>query len=301
MARLVVKRKIVVFAALVLCASAHGQTSTSNSTQTPTNSENTLESARRELKDLPATERTRDILGKSSTLGSAGLPLLPLPGDTANTAARPDPNKAPSANWLQDALNQADSEAAAHRRATDPSLARDRDRPGGYKPVEVPNPFGQYLEQWISPRDLELLRAGQETKKPSEPSQAFVKPWEPPQSQNAGSGRTSDVTGGLLPDAGQTLIPIMPVTTRNPYIEEPDPTVPAPGPNAFLPQNVPGQPQTDRARVPAPLSTLPSATAQGSRPTTPLKPAVTPAQPTNRPPTAPIVDDRKYFPQLRRF
>lgn len=285
----------------MLCASAHGQTSTNNSTQAPTSSDSTLESARRELKDLPATERTRDILGKSSTLGSAGLPLLTLPGDTGNAAARPDPNKAPSANWLQDALNQADSEAAAHRRATDPSLARDRDRPGGYKPVEVPNPFGQYLEQWISPRDLELLRAGQETKKSSEPTQGFVKPWEPPQNQNTGTGRTPDVTGGLLPEAGQSLIPIMPVTTRNPYIDEPDSTVPAPGPNAFLAQNVPGQPPIDRARVPVPLSTLPSATAESSRQAAPLKPAVTPAQPANRPPTAPIVDDRKYFPQLRRF
>jgi len=302
-ARPFVKRKIAVFAALALCASAHGQTSVNSSTTAPSNSENTLESARRELKDLPATERSHDVQGKSSTLSSAGLPSLTLPGDAANTAsARPDPNKTPSANWLQDALNQTDAEAAARRRATDPALSRDRDRPGGYKPAESPNPLGQYLDQWISPRDLELLRAGQDAKKSAEPSQSAPKPWEPSQTQAAGTGRTPDVAGTLLPDLkGQTLIPIMPATARNPYIEEPDSTAPAPDPNAFLSQSLPGQLQNDRAHAPAPLSSLPAAMPQGPRQSAPLKPAVTASQPVTRPPTAPIVDDRKYFPQLRRF
>lgn len=301
MARPFVKRKIAAVAALALCALAHGQTSSSNSTQTPTTDENSLESARRELKDLPAMERSRDVLGKQSGLGSAGLPALTLPGDTGNSSARPDPNKPLSPTWLQDALNRTDAEAAAHRRGNDPTLARERDRPGGYKAIEAPNPLGQYMEQWISPRDLELLRAGQDAKKSNEPTQSFVKPWEPPQTANTAAGFMPDSARAPMSDVPDTpIVPIM-SAPRNPYIDEPVSAAPLPGPNSIIPQVASGQPQADRTHGPDPLPSMSAATPQGSRQPAPLKPAAAATAEPQRPPTAPIVDDRKYFPQLRRF
>lgn len=302
MVRPFVKRKIAVFAALALCAFAHGQTSASNSTPVAATNENTLESARRELKDLPTAERSRDVLGKSTTLGPASLPMLALPGDTGNaTAARPDPNQPPSATWLQDALNQTDAESAAHRRASDSSLSRERDQSSGYKSAEIPNPFGQYLEQWISPHDLELLRAGQDTKKSSESGQAVTKSWEPLKAPSSSSGLTPDGAGSQLSDtAEQSFIPSL-SAARNPYIEEPDLAPPASNPSAISSQAAPGQSQPDRTRVPPPLASIPAATPQGTSQPTPLKPVAAPTEPASPPPTAPIVDDRKYFPQLRRF
>lgn len=305
MVRPFVKRKIAAFAALALCASyAHGQTSSNDSTASSSpapSSDNTLESARRELKELPAAERSRDLHGKSSALSSTALPKLTLPGDVGNTSARPDPNNPPSATWLQDALNQTAAAAAQRRSPSTPTVARDQ--PAGYKPVEAPNPFGPFMEQWISPRDLELLRAGQENKKNSElaPS-ATAKPWEFPSTPASVSGQTPD-TSLNAPGSDAPLIPIIAVA-RNPYIEEPDsPASASGGPNALAPQVLSGQSPSDRdrARVPAPLSSMPTATPQGTRPSTPPKPAATPAEPSARPPTAPLVDDRKYFPQLRRF
>lgn len=301
MARPFVKRKIVVIAAVVLCALAHGQTSSNNSTPSPATDENTLESARRDLKDLPAIERSRDVLGKQSGLGLAGLPALTLPGDAGNSSVRPDPNKPPSATWLQDALNQTDAKAATHRRANDPALGTDRDRPDGYKPVEAPNPLGQYMEQWISPRDLELLRAGQDAKKSNMPTELFVKTWEPSQTANSGAGFMPGSALSPLSDGREApIVPIM-AAPRNPYIEEPDAVSVPPGPNSINPQIASDQAQTDRSRMPAPLSSTPAAMPQGPRQPGPVKPAAaTPTEP-QRPPTAPIIDDRKYFPQLRRF
>ncbi|MFT3870568.1 MAG: hypothetical protein QM715_19125 [Nibricoccus sp.] len=293
------KRNLAVIAALALCALAHGQTSSSNSTQSPATGENTLESARRELKELPALERSRDVLGKHPGLGSAGLPTLTLPGDAGNSTARPDPDKPISTNWLQDALNQTDAEAATRRRSNDSSLVHERDQGGGYKPVEAPNPLGQFMAQWISPRDLELLQAGQDTKKSNGATDPFVKSWEPLRPAGYQSPIT-DVARSPLSEPNDTpLVPIL-AAPRNPYIEEPDST-PPPSPNLMLSPAALGRPQPDRSRGPESLSSLPVASPSGPNQPATLKPAATPVAEPQRPPTAPIVDDRKYFPQLRRF
>lgn len=299
-----VKRNLAVLAALLLCATAHGQTSASTapaSPSAPDTGDNALDSARRELKELPAAERTRDVLAKPSSLGSSGLPTLTLPGDAGGAAPRPGANQPPSATWLQDAAGQVDAEAAANRRAADSSLPRDSsDRAGGYKPAETPNPLGQYLQQWISPRDMELWRAGQETKNPGELS--------PPPATPAHPGDAL-APGGALWDSARTATgadPVVPVlgVTRNPYIDDAELILTAPPPNAISPQATPGLLPADRGRAPGALP--PTVSAAPVSPATPqqpnqLKPATTPAEPPPRPPTAPLVDDRKYFPQLRRF
>lgn len=292
------KRNLAVIAAVALCAVAHGQTSAGSSADSSPPSENTLESAKRELKELPAAERSRDFLGKPS-LGSSNLPTLTLPGDNGS-APRSDQNKTPSDTWLQDAAKQVDAEAAARRRTTDPNFSRDQNRTEGYKPIDPPNPLAQYLEQWISPRDLELLHAGQESKSGPDSTAFFKKTADKPSNLSPSAGLPTDFANPSLAVA-QTgpVVPLQP-QLHNPYIEETEPSPTLANPNTLLPQASSVTGPADRARVLPSLSSSPDIAPQDTPKSQSQKPAVSP-NPPDRPPTAPIIDDRKYFPQLRRF
>jgi hypothetical protein len=266
------------FAAIVL--SAHGQNAST------TTNENSLDAARRDLRALPATERSHEFLGKSSGLGSAGLPSLALPGESSKPQAQPEPNAPPSATWLQDAMKQTEVERSQRRSLPDSEGTREQNN--GYKPAAAPDPFGKYLEQWLSPRDLEMLRP--ESRKTAD------------QKQNSASLEQTQKRSGVFgaPASQTTLdaVPIMP-TTQNPYLVEPSSLSPTPLPNPFAPSTPSALPQSDRNRVPTALPT--STSTVSPRSTAPVKPAFTPPEAMPKAPTAPIVDDRKYFPQLRRF
>jgi hypothetical protein len=266
----------------VLCLSAHGQNATTTST------ENSLEAARRDLKALPATERSQELLGKSSGLGSAGLPPLSLPSEGSKPQAQPAPNAPPSPTWLQDAMQQTALEQSQRRTSTSPDSSLMRESSSGYKPAPAPDPFGKYLEQWLSPRDLEMLRP--ESHKNDD------------QKQNTGGvDQTRSRSGTFGAPASQLSadpVPIMP-TAQNPYLVEPASPSTAPLPNPFAPTTPSGLQQNDRNRTPSPLP-MPTATSS-QRPTAQSKPAAKPAEAVPKAPTAPIIDDQKYFPQLRRF
>lgn len=276
--------RISAIGALVLGLSAFGQGTAT------TTSDNSLEAARRDLSALPATERSQELLGKSSGLGSASLPVLTMPGGSSKPQAQPAHNSLPSATWLQDALTQTDLERGQRRTASDSSAQREQAN-NGYKPAAAPDPFGKYLEQWLSPRDLEMLR-------PESRKNADQKQLSSGMEKDIASPRSGGF-GGTATPSRTDAVPIMPMT-ENPYWVEPArPTSAAPLSNPFapLPPSALPQKQTDRNRVP---NVSPSSTS-APRPTGPVKPALTPVEAVPKAPTAPIVDDRKYFPQLRRF
>lgn len=268
--------------ALVLCLSAHGQTATS------TSSANSLDAARRDLRALPATERSQELLGKSSGLGSAGLPSLNLPSESTKPQAQPAPNVPASPTWLLDAMQQTELEQNQRRTSHSHESTSVRESANGYRPAAAPDPFGKYLEQWLSPRDLEMLHP--ESRKNDEQKQNF----SGAEQTRSRSGAFSSSTSQL----GSDPVPIMPIT-QNPYLVEP--TIPSevPSTNPFAPVSLSDPEKNDRNRPTAPLPAL--GMSSSLRSATPVKPVAKPVETIPQAPTAPIVDDRKYFPQLRRF
>ena len=272
-----------VIAAILLCATVRGET------PAPATG-STLDAARRDLKTLPATERSQELLGKNSGLGSASLPALTLPGSGDAPPSKPEPNAPPSPTWLQDALNQTDSVRGQRRVVSEPALS-PRDKVNGLKPASTPDPFSQYLGQWLTPRDQELLRP--DARKATDlagaggskmPPDASATPMSLAGAERSGSPKLQTLQTGFLPVS--TLEPV-----KNPYLPEPAPQVQPPSP--FAPA--------------ASVNALPGSVlfGQKSRPAGlgpgTLKPPARPTEAAPLPPTAPTLDDRKYFPQLRRF
>jgi len=285
---LVVNARYPAFAAVLL-----GVSTVLAETPAPTAPSNSaLEDARRDLRALPALERSQEVLGKSTGLGSAGLPMLTLPGAEARTQKKEDVNGAPSSTWLLDAVQKTEAEQSGRRAASAADAKLDRESASGRKATPAVDPFGQYLKQWLSPRDLELLRpeakngSGQKTGiAGSEPTPSL-----------GGNGRRSEALSGA--DVGPTAS-IIPVT-KNPYLADLAPPPPATLASPLAQPAAPvGLPLGDRNRS---LSAFPASNSGSApRPVVPAKPAVAPAEAFPHPPTAPLVDDRKYFPQLRRF
>lgn len=266
----------------MLCLSAHGQNATN------TSAENSLETARRDLRALPATERSPELLGKSSGFGAAGLPTLDIPGEGNKPSSQPLPNATPSPTWLLDAMQQTELEQNQRRTATPRDPTATRESSSGYKPAAAPDPFGKYLEQWLSPRDLELLRP--ESRKNDAQKSTFGGETQ----TRSRLGTFGTATAPLVTDP----VPILP-TAQNPYLVESNSPSPAPLPGPFAPETTPALQKNERNRTPSVLPA--SAVTSSPKPAAPLKPAAKSVDASPKAPTAPIVDDRKYFPQLRRF
>ncbi|MFT3780725.1 MAG: hypothetical protein QM790_01835 [Nibricoccus sp.] len=271
-------RKLFIVVLFALCSSSYGQTAEKPNASSTTSA---LEEARRDLRDLPAMERSRDLLPKPA-LGSAAPPSFDFPG-----AAKPESkeNAAPSPTWLQDALDRAELEKTQQRARDNVSSRRLLD---DSKTPAAPDPFAKLIEQWLSPRDLELLRpttSGPTTFGPRDVSKA-----------EKGSRRDAQ-PADVQTQVPSPVAPIMPLP-RNPYIEDAEAfSSPA--------QTTPQAGQLRRAEAPRysdgrALAPMDSPADVASK--KPTKPAVSPKPPASTPPpTAPVVDDRKYFPQLRRF
>jgi hypothetical protein len=185
---------------------------------------------------------------------------------------------------LLDALQQTDAD-----RSQRDSVALARDRANGYKSVPAPDPLAQYLGQWLAPRDQELLKS--DARKTTD------------QKGKGPLDLTVQTPERSRLDAWPTGADAKPVAinepARNPYLQEETTVQPLPL-NSYAPVSVAPVQPTDRSRVP---STLPLAAALTSLERAPssAKPATKPLEPVSALPTAPIIDDRKYFPQLRRF
>lgn len=248
--------------------------------ETPAPATDPLDAAKRNLRELPAAERSREVLGKSSGLGSASLPALTLPSSGDAPQSKPEPNAPPSPTWLQDALKQTDAERDQRRQNPDAALARDQSH--GDKAVRAPDPLAQYLGQWLTPRDRELLRpdarntADQKTKNPLDSSE------QTPDKPGFPALQTDSLSVSILEPA------------KNPYLPDSEaPLAPSPfAPTATAQGN-------EHTREPFSLPTATPGSPNGTPSTT--KPAANPLEPPVASPIAPIVDERKYFPQLHRF
>jgi len=111
-------------------------------TPAPAPAGNALDAARRDLRALPATEKSRDGLGKSP--GSASLPALTVPasGETQQSKLE-EPNAPPSPTWLLDALSKTEAERNQRRPGEFELL-----RPDAKKNTEptAPNPQGMSVQ-----------------------------------------------------------------------------------------------------------------------------------------------------------
>jgi hypothetical protein len=265
--------------ALVLCLTAQGEPPVSNN----------LDSTKRDLRALPAKEEPTP-LRKDSGLGSTALPSLSTPAANA-TIEVPGNSTQPSETWLQDSLDAGKAvTATALRKET--AAALNRSTLTDQKTSLTPDPFDRYLTQWLSPRDLEILRP--DTKKENLEQNKSLRDSPASHSGNDFSLSTSAQIPLATPGNGSVA--------TNPYLPELEPVAPmASGLVQTWPSPAPPTTQSSTVRLPGLLPMASPGDTTGS-PKTPnpqtQNTAITSPMP---PPTAPVVDDRKYFPQLRRF
>jgi hypothetical protein len=233
-----------------------------------------MEEAKRDLQTLPNLQR--------GTQPSTSLPevAVPVPSFAANLAAtaRPDSKgtlqqNAPSQGWLLDALKADQERRDAAGRSNKWTSANAREQ---LTQREAENPLNSYVQQWLSPRDRELLLPARRDESNNGMRNAPESPsWRP---------RTEIDTKPMLTQAQSRAGE----RTRNPYLD--------PSSSSGFPATASAQ--SGSVSVPSnttnfPLQALPS-------------PAVSPntGKPAKldwTPPTAPVVNESRYFPQLRKF
>lgn len=246
-----------------------------------------LEEARRELQELQSVERS---LEPSRRLPGSTL-QLPVLTPAAPTAKTKEEEKTQSSDqtsqgWLLDGLKAAEARDRSRLRSASPN---DRLSPEALrrKADGAPNPLNNYLEQWLAPQDRRLLggekpgqtaleRSGIRDQEPFRPK-ANDSPKSPFLNSDTGLGMPSDrvnpyLTGEPAEDPSFTP-PFSSISTSpvaRPHLSR--------SPNSL----------NDQPSYPPNGDTVP--TLGGSTKTEALPP-----------PTAPLLDERRYFPQLRRF
>jgi hypothetical protein len=254
-----------------------------------------VEAAKRDLQALPKTQQPVEALQRRSLFsGSNALPGLSLASPAPSGAPVSPGDKtahAKTGEWLLDGVNQleADSELARNSRRDQAPRDTLAEADGQARTLTTINPLTDYLTRWMRPDDHRLLTA-----EPGKtPSSAFPE-WSGTRSEaGMGAGGLSPLTPNLALTAAVPGLdfPGRGQTTVNPYLNE-SVSVDAP---RYLPE-------TSSAKT-APATPLPALDLAVT--------AVTSSSPAPRveqttatpvaPPTSRLVDDRKYFPQLRRF
>ncbi|OAM89920.1 hypothetical protein AW736_11435 [Termitidicoccus mucosus] len=156
------------------------------------------------------------------------------------------------------------------------------------------NPFSSYLANWLTPADHALLNAGAGgTPAFGGGGGAATAGVRDAGAPSFAPGKAAGVFAGMsaagAPDAAVFDLSAVAAAANNPFVED----IPLPVPAAPAAPGVTNQP-------PVPDQT--PARQDGGNPAlrTPEDKAAKPAD-GNAPMTAPIIDDRKYFPQLNRF
>jgi len=250
-----------------------------------------IEDTRRELKELPAAQRAGSVREKGLDV-SVHIPVLaPSTGRGGNQ--RPSANgfqnnsqgepSGYSQGWLLDALQTRQLEKSGR--------GNDLLRSGEQRELELKeaqrktreSPLNAYLQNWLSPRDRALLTQKDVHANPAEQS-VISDLWR----QNA---RSVDLRGG----AGDANVRGSQDKPVNPYLDDSS----ASGSGVFPSPAVTGAGSGARETplVPVAFPTLaPRKSLDSSLPT-----AQPNAEDTGALPTTPLVDERRYFPQLKRF
>ena len=266
-----------------------------------TNDKSALEAARRDLRALPALEKEIP-----SSSGRRGFDASLVPTPTWQAPA-PAPSAPPSTvsprsdTWLVDAFNATEtkeSREARHLGATGQNAGRgapNRDPLGQmFGKTEEPreNPLASYLQQWLSPQSLTLLKA--ERREDEASGLALLEDALPKQRVGPTAAPAGELSAlDLSPmDGGPAT-----QSARNPYLDAMNSTTASAPPSAAN-----GSLIVPAGGVGVPTLSTPN-NSRSSAPSVQKPPTAFPAKrpPAYTPPTAPIVDDQKYFPQLRRF
>jgi hypothetical protein len=277
-------------AALAAVASAHAEQKGASATET----------AKKDLQSLPTIQRPAETLSSSALFpGTSSIPGLSVGSPNGAVPSEKERNEAAlgkSKNWLLDGVNQIEAEANAQREAAGGVQSGDRSQTtrSGERPLTAgtTNPFAEYLTQWISPGDQALLSTG-----PRNAISSPVAPWEIARSDFS---REASLDPRMQPTSNPFQMELPGLSSlpggkmvQNPYLADP-----------FQAEATLGAP-SGRADAREPAGALPSilTPSQGPRPTVvPMPAPIEQARPApTTPPTERLIDDRKYFPQLRRF
>lgn len=259
------------------------------------------ESAKKDLQLLPTVQRPAEASsGKSLFSGSSAVTGLSVATPAAPGAVERNQDgamPARSANWLLDGVNQLEAEAKAQREAASGGMTAgkseqaSRSDGGGASTPVTANPFTEYLTQWLSPADQALLKASGKSG-----SQTSTAPWEMPRSDFARetSAPAQAATNPLQMELpGFSEFPAS-RTAQNPYLAEAlqaESTILASKAGASDGRGGAGS----LPSILTPSQNVPPAVAPVQASVEQAKAAPS-AAPTDR-----LIDDRKYFPQLRRF
>jgi hypothetical protein len=258
------------------------------------------ESAKKDLQSLPTVQRPVEATaGKSFFSGTSAVTGLSL-GTPASPGTQKDkdnavPGKSP--NWLLDGVNQLEADAKAQRdaQAGNTSEGNAQLSPTGERlsaaTTATANPFTGYLAQWLSPADQALLNtAGRNG------SSSSTAPWETPRSDFR---RDTSVPAQTGLNPLQMELPGMADfpenrATQNPYLAE-----------ALQVESTILASKSGPADGRGAAGALPSILTPSQCSLPPVAPAQAPIEQakasSSAAPTERLIDDRKYFPQLRRF
>ncbi len=247
----------------------------------------TIEAARRELEKRPPAS------SEAVPAPADGWPRVEVPTisiDTPTGSTRPrnshsqetETDAEKSEGWLVDGVRQLSEEERRAKQNESPRASDDERESGDAR--EDAHPFGEYMARWLTPGDRALLSGlgGPSTndagfaRAPQDSSGRFRSPETPAYERVPDSGSFSS---GTYP----------PTPVGNPYLDDmPGTAIPVPVMNSGLGT--------------AGASSLPAASAPAN-----VRPAASTMAPTTErseelpSPTERLIDDRKYFPQLRRF
>jgi hypothetical protein len=282
-----------------------------------------FDATKRDLRSLPAAEKNA-LSNDKSAIDKSALPTLtltpaPAPARAAGNDAKTDAEIARSTNWLLDGVAKLETDADAARLKREKDLERlarsEREDVGNNSAARSPhnaslaasasasvadakaaNPLGSFLTQWLSPRDAALL-GHSDLGQPNQLSR------EQRLDDELRNSRPFSPVGAYQPhpDLAPGTDALQAGQTRNPYLQPDEPRMAADPFRSFLADR-PGTPAAEsRSGALAPISANGSSAAGQSA--FQISPASVPeaqAAPASSPTTR-VVDDRKYFPQLRRF
>jgi hypothetical protein len=302
------QRKISAILFILALASSRGEE--------PSTSTGSLEAAKRDLLALPSMSQPSGASGlnglkvdvptmpntnSGSEISRPSTSLLPSNSVGPNGEYSLRGTKAPSEGWLVDAFKAADTRARAQRAADEQhskDLQQIQSKSGG---AAVMNPFSPYMSQWLSPHDPVLLQITGS----NQPTGFSGGTRDSLDNLSAKAG-----AGAMLPGNSPLGAPTNPSLTENASSGINNLAAGATAVNPYLSTDATSVGRTNSLPSPSPSRTgvnssfgaanQPNSSGGFNRPPeSGHKPKL--AEPSYTPPTAPLIDERKYFPQLHRF